>query len=452
MIPHVQATALDQHWPVEQVLAWARTLPGASVLDSCGQDLTAIHWNPDAELILERAEGDSLAKLQAFLAEAPTDGSAEKADEASSPHQCPTLVMVSYDFVDALLPGALPPAQKPSIFPALVARRYQDSLVYSAAKGWVWYTRADTQDSNAAQAICDGIASATPPAAFPGVPAVRALWSRADYDAAYQRVRQCLYEGTFYQANLTQRFRADLVFPLDPWALYMRLRTASPAPFSALMHCGADRWLVSSSPERLVSVSPGGKIETWPIKGTRPRTDDPSQDSAARAALLASTKDRAELTMIVDLLRNDLSRICVPGSVKVPEMFRVESFAQVHHLVSRIIGQLRDQVSFTDLLRALMPGGSITGAPKLRVMQELRKIEPWERGPYTGSMFVLGHDGSIDSNILIRTLEVTPQSVEFGVGGGIVWDSTESAEYLECLDKAQGMLRALGARVLNQGT
>ncbi|MFV1960068.1 MAG: anthranilate synthase component I family protein, partial [Planctomycetota bacterium] len=232
-----------------------------------------------------------------------------------------------------------------------------------------------------------------------------------------------------------------------PFDLYRRLRAKNPAPFAAYL-AFEDLVLASASPERYLRVR-GRQVETRPIKGTRPRGHTPEEDAAQARALRASEKDRAENVMIVDLLRNDLSRVCRPHSIQVPDLCVLETFATVHHLVSTVCGTLREGVSSVDLLRAAFPGGSITGAPKLRAMEILSELEPVRRGPYCGAIGYLGFDGAVDTSIAIRTFAVRPSAdgaatASFHAGGGVVADSDPAAEYEESLDKARALACALG--------
>lgn len=222
----------------------------------------------------------------------------------------------------------------------------------------------------------------------------------------------------------------------------MRLRQQNPAPFAAFLHT-PEAQILSTSPERFLALH-DGQVETKPIKGTRPRClQDAAQDAAIAQELLNSNKDRAENVMIVDLLRNDLSKVCELGSVRVPHLFALESFARVHHLVSTVTGRLAANKTALDLLRACFPGGSITGAPKLRAMQIIEELEPQRRGVYCGSIGYVGFDGQMDSNIAIRTLIYAQAQLRFWVGGGIVADSHMDAEYAETFAKAEAIFRAL---------
>ncbi|MBM4229079.1 MAG: aminodeoxychorismate synthase component I, partial [Gammaproteobacteria bacterium] len=256
---------------------------------------------------------------------------------------------------------------------------------------------------------------------------VRPEMDFATYAAAWQRIKRYLSDGDVYQVNLTQRFSAEVRG--DAWDAYQRLRHVNPAPFSAYLKLpnGA---ILSSSPERFVRVQ-GDEVETRPIKGTRRRSDDPAEDARLAEELAASSKDRAENVMIVDLLRNDLGKICAVGSVRVPRLFAIETYARVHHLVSIVCGKLAFGVSAALVLRACFPGGSITGAPKIRAMEIIEELEPNRRGVYCGAIGYLSCDGGMDTNIAIRTLVQDGTRLYCWAGGGIVMDSELEAEYQE---------------------
>lgn len=263
--------------------------------------------------------------------------------------------------------------------------------------------------------------------------------SRQDYDAAFARIRAYLESGDCYQVNFAQRFSAQAEG--DAWTAYLALRRTNPAPHGAFLDLPFAR-ILSSSPERFLEVR-GGEVETRPIKGTRPRSQDPATDRRLAGELAASLKDRAENLMIVDLLRNDLGKVCETGSVKVPQLFEVESFASVHHLVSTVTGRLAPGRHALDLLQACFPGGSITGAPKRRAMEIIAELEPHRRGLYCGAIGYVGFDGAMDTNIAIRTLVHSDGTVRFWAGGGIVHDSDADAEYQETLDKAAPFFKLL---------
>jgi para-aminobenzoate synthetase component 1 len=262
----------------------------------------------------------------------------------------------------------------------------------------------------------------------------------SDYRAAFERVRRYIRDGDCYQVNLARCFHTG--FEGDALAAYRDLRAYSPAPYGAYLGIG-DADVLSLSPERFLTLR-HRRVETRPIKGTRARGADAAEDAALRTALLQSAKDRAENVMIVDLLRNDLGRVCRPGSVRVPELFAVESYATVHHLVSTVTGELETGCSALDLLAASLPGGSITGAPKRRAMEIIGELEPTRRGVYCGSIAYLGYDGAMDSSIAIRTAVRTGDRLEYRAGGGLVWDSDCDTEFAETASKARAFLDFLG--------
>jgi para-aminobenzoate synthetase component 1 len=275
--------------------------------------------------------------------------------------------------------------------------------------------------------------------AAPGPEGLTSNFSRDDYLRAVERAIGYIHAGDVFQVNLSQR----LLYPAtgSSIALYLRLRERNPAPFAG--YFAHDDWAVASaSPERLVAVS-DREVETRPIKGTRSRRAGPEADLFTRDELRESEKDQAENVMIVDLLRNDLSRVCAPGTVRVPELCRVETYETVQHLVSEVRGRLEAGKSPWDLFRAVFPGGSVTGAPKVRAMEIIDELEPTARGPYCGSLFYVGYNGQTDSNILIRTFTIRHGWIQCPVGGGIVAQSDPVAEYEETLIKAEGMQRAL---------
>jgi aminodeoxychorismate synthase component I len=264
-------------------------------------------------------------------------------------------------------------------------------------------------------------------------------FTRSEYLQAVERVRQYILTGDIFQANLSQRFEAP--WPGDPFEFYRRLTAANPAPFAAYFQ-GDGYTIASASPERFLRVDPDGQVETRPIKGTRRRGETPAEDRRLADELLASAKDRAENVMIVDLLRNDLSKVCRPGSVDVPALCALESHPTVHHLESIVTGRLEEGRSAADLLRAAFPGGSITGAPKVRAMEILAELEPVARGVYCGAIGWLSVTGAMDTSIAIRTVTLQGGRATFHAGGGIVADSAPALEYQETLDKAAGIRRA----------
>jgi len=266
-------------------------------------------------------------------------------------------------------------------------------------------------------------------------------FTKEGYIEALGRLKNYIKEGDIYQANLTQRFECTL--DVSPYELYGKLRTINPAPFSSFIDFG-DGHIVSSSPERFIKIT-DRVIETRPIKGTRPRGKTPEEDKKNREELLSSEKDKAELLMIVDLERNDLGRVSKTGTVKVTELFQLEEYATVYHLVSTVIGEIKDDHEIIDVVTATFPGGSITGAPKIRAMEIIDELEPTQRNIYTGSIGYIGFNGDTDLNIVIRTIVCKDNKAYFQVGGGIVWDSDPEMEFEETLHKAKALMEALNS-------
>lgn len=335
---------------------------------------------------------------------------------------------------------------------------HRENQVYLAATGLPETDRAKAL-RNAEERLNDlrlriksasskGVGFPDPGVGFPNTPQGGVLltsnFTREAYCGAVQRAIDYIYAGDIYQVNLSQRFAAE--FTGDPAELYRRLRAINPAPFASFLNF-RDVAVVSSSPERFLKLT-DGVVETRPIKGTRPRGRTPEEDQALREELVNSVKDRAELVMIVDLERNDLGRVCQPGSVEVTELFTLEEYSTVYHLVATIKGRLKVDKDVIDLLKASFPGGSITGAPKIRSMEIIEELEPAKRNIYTGSIGYLGFDGEADLNIVIRTIIIKDARAYFQVGGGIVADSIPEKEYQETLDKARALIEALNGRVM----
>ncbi len=268
---------------------------------------------------------------------------------------------------------------------------------------------------------------------------IQSNFTRAAYQCAFDTVQDYLRAGDCYQVNLAQRYAARASG--DALQAYLELRHLSPAPYSAFLNLPQAQ-ILCASPECFLQVR-AGRVETRPIKGTRPRMADVQQDQQMTRELQHSAKDRAENLMIVDLLRNDLGKSCVPGSVQAPKLFEVESFAQVHHLVSTVSGQLALGQDALALLRNCFPGGSVTGAPKQRAMEIIEQLEPQRRGVYCGSIGYIGFDGNMECNIAIRTLVYSNDEIRFWAGGGVVADSVGEEEYQETLDKAGAMVELL---------
>jgi anthranilate synthase component 1 len=291
-------------------------------------------------------------------------------------------------------------------------------------------------------AIAHDLAQALP--AIPALPVQVAL--NEDDPAAFltgvARIQEYIRAGDVFQVNLSRGWQAEFTHSIDPAALLSRLMQMNPAPFSALLQMG-DWAIVSSSPERLVRLGRDGLLETRPIAGTHPRSEDAAEDAALRTRLQVHPKERAEHIMLVDLERNDLGRVCEPGSVKVAALMDIASYRHVHHIESTVCGKLRQDMRILDVLRAVFPGGTITGCPKVRTMQIIHELEQTPRRSYTGSVGYINQDGSFDFNILIRSFLLRGRELVFRAGAGIVADSIPQCELDETRAKAQGLLRAL---------
>ena len=443
-----------------------RGLPWPVFLDSARVDPRLGRWSyvaadpflrltsKDGRITLgERSfTGDPLAVLQRALAHYRLDHD----PSLPMPFQTGAVGWLGYDLAHHL--ERLPhPAADDMAFPDLALGFYDAVLAFDLLerRAWIlssgWPEATPEASMHRRKARADQLAARLGHAARPAPeeadpPVVpHANFTRAGYEAAVRRVVEYILDGDIFQANLSQRFLADLPSGLDGWSLYRRLRVRNPAPFAAYLMTGAVE-IVSASPERFLKLE-GRRVENRPIKGTRPRGGSPEEDRRLGEELVASEKDRAENVMIVDLLRNDLSRVCRDHTVLTPEICVLESFATVHHLVSTVAGELRPGLDAVDLLRATFPGGSITGAPKIRAMEIIAELEPTARGPYCGAIGWLGADGWMDTNITIRTYAIKDGQVAFQAGGGIVADSDPAAEYEETLDKARALIEALGGTV-----
>jgi para-aminobenzoate synthetase component I len=265
-----------------------------------------------------------------------------------------------------------------------------------------------------------------------------------EYQNKVQKIIDYILAGDVFEANLSRRFQGQLPEDCDPFDIYRQLRGCNPAPFAAYLNF-KDTILASASPERFVKLSQGD-VEARPIKGTCPRGKTEDEDILLAQALIRSQKDRAENIMIVDLMRNDLSKVCRDYSVSVPQLCGLESYATVHHLVSVVTGKLQENRAAMDLLQAVFPGGSVTGAPKLRAMEIIAELEPTQRGPYCGSIGYIGFDGTMDTSITIRTFSIKDRIITFQTGGAVVADSSPLEEHNETLTKAAALFQALGVQ------
>jgi para-aminobenzoate synthetase component 1 len=355
--------------------------------------------------------------------------------------QTPALAIGLYDVVlaiDHVLDRAWIISQG---FPEVqsAARRHRAAERLAQMRGWLDGTSAVPRRPIQTQLVSRE--TLAPQFPVPGPTGLTSNFSADNYLAMVHRAIEYIHAGDVFQVNIAQR----LLYPAhdDAVSLYLRLRRCNPATFAGYFDLGASQ-IVSASPERFLKVE-NGRVEARPIKGTRQRTARPEADLFAGDELMQNEKDRAENVMIVDLLRNDLSRVCRPDSVRVTQLCRLESYEFVQHLVSAVRGELADGRTALDLLRASFPGGSITGAPKVRAMQIIAELEPTARGAYCGALGYLGFDGTLDTSILIRTITAAGGWWQAPVGGGIVAQSVSEREYEETWHKATGLLRALEA-------
>ncbi|MCH9769330.1 MAG: aminodeoxychorismate synthase component I [Gammaproteobacteria bacterium] len=446
-------TEIDYVKPSDYFAGFA-ALPGSVFLDSALTSAvlgrySAIGIDPFANFRLEAAQ--HLAKPLQWLREQLQHYSLP-INEALPPFIGGVMGFISYDFARRL--ERLPVATHNELqFPDLCLASYDLVMSFDHLKKRAWII-ASGYPAKTLATRCARAKSRTQwlqqqlkliqPQAFTPLTMpinMQSNFSKSNYCAAVKRAIDYIYAGDVFEVNLAQRFKASFPVELTPWELYSRLRETNPAPFAAFLNFN-DSVILSASPERFLQ-SCQGLIETRPIKGTRGRGETPWQDQQLKTELLMSEKDRAENAMIVDLMRNDLSKVCEDFSVRVPSLCGLETYSNVHHLVSSVVGKLRADCDVVDLLQAAFPGGSITGAPKIRAMQIIEEIETVRRGPYCGSVAAFGFNDYVDSSILIRSFVLKNKALSFHVGGAVVADSDPQAEYEETLTKAKGLMQAL---------
>jgi para-aminobenzoate synthetase component I len=390
-------------------------------------------------------EGDPFALLQTYLERYRTEAAASGLPLAGG-----AIGYIAYDAgrqVERLPSLAADDLGLPEFwfgfYDAVLALDHNTGQVWAAQSG---HRRAESTGMlrrwvSRLKEISGSRASAAPLQPDPAGSSLSVTFTRNAYEAAVRRAIEYIAAGDIFQVNLAQRF--SMPYPAGGWAYYRQLRHVNPAPFAAFLDGG--HWQVAcASPERFLLVEPSGRVETRPIKGTRPRGAGPDEDRAMADQLLASDKEKAELMMIVDLERNDLGRVCRFGSIRVPALRMLEAYPTVWHTAAIVEGDLRAGAGVGSLLRATFPGGSITGAPKVRAMEIIEEMEPVRRGIYTGAIGYLGFDGRCDLNVAIRTAVISRGVLHFHVGAGVVADSDPAREYEETLAKGGGLLRALG--------
>ncbi|NDL71513.1 aminodeoxychorismate synthase component I [Vreelandella alkaliphila] len=428
-----------------------RQRPGAVLLDSgrptangrydiiSSDPLATLEVMPDGQTNFASAQlelpaaltGDMTAQQQWMLEQLPS---------AVIPSELPFLGgLIGYWSYDLGRNNLAIPSRHPNVTNLPLARLglYDWCITFDHEMQTAWLIAPTTRQ----QAVLKWLAqpSTSPYKSFQLTSSFQAELSQADYTERFDAVQRYIRAGDCYQINLAQRFTAR--YEGDEWQAYLRLRKATPTPFSGFM-AWKNQAVLSLSPERFIQCR-DGLVETRPIKGTRPRGKSPEEDIALAEQLLSSTKDRAENVMIVDLLRNDLGRVCAPGSIRVPQLCQLESYPNVHHLVSVVQGQLAKHRSPLSLLTAAFPGGSITGAPKVRAMQIIDELEPCQRSVYCGSLGYIDTRGSMDTSIAIRTMVADAGTLHVWGGGGLVADSKAEEEYTETLDKICHLIGAL---------
>lgn len=394
---------------------------------------------PDAALILPSgASPAQCAQFLSILDEAVLQQDRQRPPAPALPFYYGHFLYLSYELAGVFEPhlSFRPPVDVPLAWLQFCAgslvrdRRTQQTYITGRTK-------------EIADAILEDLAGCQPE---PLLEPIRVEWITEDppdtYIAGVQRIQDYIRAGDIFQGNLSRGYEARLAAGTSPGRLLRGLQAHNPAPFSALAHLG-ETALISASPERLLRVQ-DGQVETHPIAGTMPRDPDSQKDAGVREALRAHPKEQAEHVMLVDLERNDLGRLCIPGTVRVKRFMEVESYATVHHLVSEIQGTLLTHISPSELLRAVFPGGSITGCPKVRCLEILAELEATPRGAYTGSLGYINERGDMDLNILIRSFVLRGQTLHWRAGAGIVADSDPVQEWRETQAKARGLMRSLG--------
>ena len=413
------------------------------IIEARGQQIRTIRRGEKSERETKR---DALEVLDERLA----DYRVQTLPSENLPAAGACIATFSYDLVHHLERLRLNSAPSVSDEPDVVLAFYDTLIIHDYQSGTTQVvTVGDPQRlDETSEALTEALASAVEnsDATLPAARAVTSNLTRDEYLAAVGRIKEHIAAGDIYQANLTQQFSCRLSPESRPEDIFLRLRRDHPASFAAFIRRREDV-VVSASPERFLRVDVRGderNAHAWPIKGTRPRGHNAEEDARLRAELLGSEKDRAENIMIVDLLRNDLGRVCRYGSVEVTELCALEEHPTLFHLVSKVRGVLREEMTAGDLLRAAFPCGSITGAPKIRAMEIIGEIETRPRGLSMGAIGYFSFDGSLDLNVAIRTMVIREEVARFNVGGGIVADSCPTLEYEESLIKARALFTALG--------
>ncbi|MDZ7789973.1 MAG: aminodeoxychorismate synthase component I [Xanthomonadales bacterium] len=419
---------------------WPFLLASSASAGKLGRWSMLLRGADEAPLVFDDNRGEDAPTFLDELARRQAE-----AGQSASDHRFPFcggwFVYLGYELAGEIEPGLnLPPARDG--LPVAFARRCRAAVLHDHVEQRAWLV-AET-DAELDQALAELRSPDEPAGSDHEEPPKLALTADPGerFMAGVERIREYIRDGDVFQVNLSRGWEAVGEAVIDPATLYTALAGSNPAPFAALARLPGGT-VVSSSPERLVSVD-GRSVQTRPIAGTRPRGSSEDDDSRLSTELVSHPKERAEHIMLIDLERNDLGRVCRVGSVEVDELMVIESYAHVHHIVSNVRGQLRDGVTPADVVRAVFPGGTITGCPKVRCMEIIAELERQGRGCYTGALGYLGRDGRMDLNILIRSMVVEGKRIVFRTGAGIVADSDPAAELSETEDKARGLLAAIG--------
>ncbi len=428
--------ALHRQFPDQ----WPFLLASSASAGKLGRWSMLLRAADEAPLVLEQADVGAGPGFLAELANRQSRAATDSIDPRF-PFCGGWFVYLGYELAAEIEPGLRLPPSRDGL-PVALARRCRSALLYDHMEERYWLVAEDRVELERAGdevgQLRDGddLQLATPPElALSADPGER-------FKSGVERIREYIRAGDVFQVNLSRGWEATGEDTIDPASLYRALAGSNPAPFAALARLPGGT-VVSSSPERLVSID-GERVQTRPIAGTRPRGNSDEADTRLTSELVSHPKERAEHIMLIDLERNDLGRVCRVGSVEVDELMVIESYAHVHHIVSNVRGLLHEGATAADVIRAVFPGGTITGCPKVRCMEIIAELERHGRGCYTGALGYLGRDGRMDLNILIRSMVVGGKRITFRTGAGIVADSDPAAELAETEDKARGLLAAIG--------
>jgi len=421
---------------------WPYLLASSASAGRLGRWSLLLRADDEPALVLDQAGEEGTSGFLDALAERQREtDTGPDADDPRLPFCGGWFVYLGYELAAEIEPGLRLPAARDGL-PVAMARRCRSALLHDHLEKRFWIAAEDAAELASARAEVEALGQGGDPPLEPPPELALSADLGERFKSGVERIREYIRAGDVFQVNLSRGWEARGKGAIDPASLYQSLAGSNPAPFAALARLPGGT-IVSSSPERLVSID-GQRVQTRPIAGTRPRGQSEEADSRLTTELVSHPKERAEHIMLIDLERNDLGRVCRTGSVEVDELMVIESYAHVHHIVSNVRGLLREEATAADVIRAVFPGGTITGCPKVRCMQIIAELERHGRGCYTGALGYLGRDGRMDLNILIRSMVVSDNRITFRTGAGIVADSDPEAELAETEDKARGLLTAIG--------